>query len=550
MYSSHEPVTWVIKGIRVFGSVMKGLKSLRVRNLRSFGCDNEFIPLKKLNILVGKNSCGKSTFLRMFPLLRQSVQADTRSPILWYGSLVDFGDLNTAVNSNAQEVMFDFDMDISVSDEVDYSDEVITTRFFSGFEDLSNSVVHFPVMFTLGVSRNNGVEVASRIRLCIEDVAVEVVYKESTLISLELTVDGTVLSKGFEGREIVKKGKLIPIDFSSQKEGAAPKKGFWFMRRIRSIFRSDLLAYVSALHHQNKKQSNIAEELSKISLTPKHKVAEELIKLFPTDKKFHANLMREEEDISKIVFAYLIGVNLHKILASVDHTLSGFYSGVRYLGPVRASAERFYRYQDLQVAEIDHTGSNLPMVLNSLHWGDRALLNDWIKDSFGFELQLTNTGSHYALSIRESASSEFHNVSDMGFGYSQLLPIIVSIWLENNSKSNDLKKRFNRQGHNKLVLAIEQPELHLHPQLQHMFGRAIAKIAKLQSNSDFCFILETHSKHIIDAIGECIEEDELHNDDVSVTLFEKNSSGYTETRLSSFDESGYLVNWPAGFLSP
>ena len=529
---------------------MKGLKSIRVRNLRSFGCDNEFIPLKKLNILVGKNSCGKSTFLRTFPLLRQSVQADTRSPILWYGSLVDFGDLNTAVNLNAKEVMFDFDMDITVSDEVDYSDEAITTKFVTGFDDLDSRVVKFPVMFTLGVSRDNGVEVASRIRLCIEDVVVEVVYKESTLISLELKVDDVTLYKGFEGREILRKGKLIPTDFSSQKMGANTKKNFWFMHRIRSVFRSGLLEFVSGLHHHNKKQDNISEELINISLTPKSKVIEELKKLFPADKAFLTNLQRGKDNITKIVFAYLVGINLHKILASVDQTLSGFYSGVRYLGPVRASAERFYRYQDLQVAEIDHTGSNLPMVLNSLDWRDRELLNDWIKESFGFELLLKNTGSHYALSIREAASSEFHNVSDMGFGYSQLLPIIVSIWLENSSNSNGLKRRFNRQGRNKLVLAIEQPELHLHPQLQHMFGRAIAKIAKMQSDSNFCFVLETHSKHIIDAIGECIEEEELGNEDVSVTLFEKNSSGYTDTRLSSFDDSGYLVNWPAGFLSP
>lgn len=102
----------------------------------------------------------------------------------------------------------------------------------------------------------------------------------------------------------------------------------------------------------------------------------------------------------------------------------------------------------------------------------------------------------------------------------------------------------------KLVIAIEQPELHLHPYLQHMFGRAIAKIAQLQNVSNFCFILETHSKHIIDAIGECIEESELGHEDVSVTLFEKDKSGFTKTQLSSFDSDGYLIDWPAGFLSP
>ena len=529
---------------------MKGLKSIRVRNLRSFGGDNDFIPLKKLNILVGKNSCGKSTFLRTFPLLRQSVQADTRSPILWYGSFVDFGDLNTAINFDAEEVMFDFDMDVSVplTDEIDFAENILDSHFPNDTSEYKSGSVNFPAIFTLGVSRGEGDEVVSRIKLCIDDVDVEIKYSESVLISLQLKVDGETLFEGFEGNEVVKKGKLIPVDFSSDKLGKGTANA-WFRHRARTIFRRELNEYILTFHHYSKKKDNVIKRLRDLSFSSKSKVLGNLRKVFSSDKTFLTNLNISGEDISSKVFAYLIGVNLHRVLASIDQALSGFYSGVRYLGPVRASAERFYRYQDLQVAEIDHTGSNLPMVLNSLDWMDRERLNEWIDESFGFELQLKNTGSHYALSIRESSSTEFHNVSDMGFGYSQLLPIIVSIWLENNSKTIASKKIFNRQRGRQLVLAIEQPELHLHPELQHMFGRAIAKITNLQ-DSEFCFVLETHSKHIVDAIGECIEEEELSREDVSVALFEKNSVGYTSTRLSSFDEDGYLVNWPAGFLSP
>ncbi|MGP6295928.1 AAA family ATPase, partial [Pseudomonas aeruginosa] len=75
---------------------MQKLISFGVRQLRSFGASHQKIPIKPINILVGKNSCGKSTFLRTFPLLRQSVQANTKSPILWFGDLVDFGDFSTA----------------------------------------------------------------------------------------------------------------------------------------------------------------------------------------------------------------------------------------------------------------------------------------------------------------------------------------------------------------------------------------------------------------------------------------------------------------------
>lgn len=43
------------------------VNSIKIENLRSLK-DTEFVQLKKLNILLGTNSSGKSTFLRSFPL--------------------------------------------------------------------------------------------------------------------------------------------------------------------------------------------------------------------------------------------------------------------------------------------------------------------------------------------------------------------------------------------------------------------------------------------------------------------------------------------------
>ncbi|MGE8347794.1 AAA family ATPase [Pseudomonas helleri] len=533
---------------------MKNLKSLRIRNLRSFGDENDFIPLKKLNILVGKNSCGKSTFLRTFPLLRQSVQADTRSPILWYGGLVDFGDLGTAVNFNSEEVLFDFDMMLNIDDEPDFLDRFL---YFSGehsealpeFYFETKYKPSFPVRFTLGMKKGKGLDAINRIFFEVENVTVEVLYRESEVLHVELKLNGETVVYGFEGAEIQSKGNLIPTDFSSAKS-LNSKPGGRPVTRIRTEFRSQLVEFMASMHHLNKKKINLSATTLKLKLLEKGKIYSQLRKVYAGDKAFLKNLELDKEDIVDRVFCYLVGANLHRFLGAIDEALTEFYSGVRYLGPVRASAERFYRYQDLQIAEIDHTGSNLPMVLNSLEAGERDKLNTWISESFGFELKLTNTGSHYALSIRESLGSEYHNVSDMGFGYSQLLPIIVSIWLENQSGRTERNRRKLKGGTSQLVLAIEQPELHLHPELQHKFGRMIAKISKLQDSENFCFVLETHSKHIIDSIGECIEEGEVDNDDVNISLFEKSVDGFTKTSLSMFDDSGYLTDWPAGFLSP
>ena len=71
------------------------------------------IELKPITLLVGRNSSGKSSFLRALPLLKQSVTTRTRSPILWWGDFVDFGSFDGAVyrNEPQREISFHFGFD-------------------------------------------------------------------------------------------------------------------------------------------------------------------------------------------------------------------------------------------------------------------------------------------------------------------------------------------------------------------------------------------------------------------------------------------------------
>lgn len=47
--------------------------NIRLRNFRSLK-DTGIIELKPLSLLIGKNSSGKSSFLRFFPLIQQSLE--------------------------------------------------------------------------------------------------------------------------------------------------------------------------------------------------------------------------------------------------------------------------------------------------------------------------------------------------------------------------------------------------------------------------------------------------------------------------------------------
>lgn len=526
---------------------MKNLLSLRVRNLRSFSSTGEHIPLRKINLFVGRNSCGKSTFLRTFPLLRQSVEANTKSPILWYGDYVDFGDLKTAMNSGADEVFFDFKMCLPIDTSPDLIERMsmgwdIALEYFK--EKIHR--IDFPVELTLGMSITKNNETLSRVIITTSGVTLEIAYRETSVDFFEIKSESSKLLIRRDGGRIIAKGKLIPIQIGKVEDSQRNTKSI-FNFSYRPDFLSEFSKFISKFHHGNKTDERIETELSKIHLCKKSAVLQAIKRAFRGNKHFEASLSKNSTEIADGAFFYLVAINHSKFLKAADEALHNFYSGIRYLGPLRASAERFYRHQDLQVAEVDHTGANLPMVLNSLTKLEKEDLNSWTAENFGFELKLTNSGLHYAISIKEIGGSGYNNVSDMGFGYSQILPLIVSVWLENER----INKEDHRQNDEKQVtITIEQPELHLHPELQHRFGVAISKIAKSCSNSNFCFVIETHSKHIIDALGECVEEKIISNEDVGISLFEKNSHGETKTTLSGFDNKGYLLSWPAGFLSP
>ena len=60
------------------------LKSVQIKNVRSLRDTGE-VPLASVTLLVGRNSSGKSTFLRVFPLIKQSIRKRTSGPLLWVG---------------------------------------------------------------------------------------------------------------------------------------------------------------------------------------------------------------------------------------------------------------------------------------------------------------------------------------------------------------------------------------------------------------------------------------------------------------------------------
>ncbi len=244
---------------------------------------------------------------------------------------------------------------------------------------------------------------------------------------------------------------------------------------------------------------------------------------------------------------YLFAAALPDIIRRVDDSLAEFLKGVSYIKPLRATAQRYYRSQDLAVDELDPDGANIAMFLESLRKSERDSLNAWLDTYFGVRLSSISAGGHTELKLSAGPESRFSNLADLGVGYSQMLPILLQLWDSTGAR----RKRGNRA--TSACVVIEQPELHLHPAYQARLADAfVATISDARAiGISLTLISETHSPYLINRLGELIEQGTLASKDVAVVLFEPSEApDNVAVRSVTFGEDGILKNWPFGFFEP
>lgn len=127
----------------------------------------------------------------------------------------------------------------------------------------------------------------------------------------------------------------------------------------------------------------------------------------------------------------------------------------------------------------------------------------------------------------KSKKDDLVNIADVGFGVSQVLPIVVALIAAEPGQ----------------IVYIEQPELHLHPKAQVAMAHLLADAAKRGVR----VIAETHSSLILLTVQTLVAEGKLTPEEVGLHWFERDAKGATKVTLAEVDENGSYGEWPADF---
>lgn len=487
------------------GPTTRVLTHLRVNNLRALRMDSA-VELRRLTLIVGRNGVGKSTLARVFPLLGQSVRRGKREPVLWFSEEgpVDFGSFDRALRRGAEEMDLGFRWTGWVDGPAQERDE-LTCTLVRGEDGSRTSRIRW----------EDGTGAWAEFRFGPEG---QVTFDGQLDADTRYPADGNLheLCQGLAPSPATLFGNLA--DAIWEKRGGTEEDGrptpqiLLVARMSQSGWRSrqDLLdAMRRAPWFRGTRQTELAQH--------------------------GAPLASDSQSVQ--LFELMV---FHRIF-TIEYQLDSLLDNTAYIGPFRRAPQRDYRVQSLAVEQIDPRGNNLVMFIHALTEAERTSLNEFLSEHLDFSVHLRPDGERFQLLIQ--LGEAIYNVSDVGFGFSQVLPVAVQLWAAGRVLSH------SRELSPLQVLVVEQPELHLHPNAQALVARALAACASTEEGP--IQLVETHSDHIVQEIGLLIAERKLAADRVSVLCVEPHPDGAgAQVRAATYDDEGVLHNWPIGFMSP
>lgn len=438
--------------------------------------DTGWIDLKPITLLFGRNSTGKSALIRALLLLRQSVDSDGNiNPLIFadengtdVGTFWDF----VRDHDETREVVFYF--------KVKLDDKQVQEINLEEIKDLDRKKA-YPVII----------------------IAIHFGLVNAKLGLKKFSVELDVAQKNeYRSYEYMNLGiKLI----NSSKNIAK-----WIHVLNPSI------------SLRNPHQELLSEELWERTTPKYHKgfipylhVDDQTSDLTNAQNQNNDEDKGKTTDKEKTIVAKDLAI-VNNTLFYIRKELDQFLNQVVYIGPIRSEPKRFYYVPQKVHKDVGKQGEhvaqtylaaknqNSARIADVAKWVEKIVpesqfdvvsvseyLSDLQKEQ-PVKLPLPEVPLH--LMLLKGKDTFKTNLRDVGFGVSQVLPVIVQSLLAEEGST----------------IIIEQPELHLHP-------RAQAELADMfieQTKRGVRFIIETHSEHLLLRMRRRIAETTAETEDI------------------------------------
>lgn len=545
------------------------LTAIRIGNFKAFA-QSQKIPLRPLTLIYGANSSGKSSVLHSLILARHAQETgdlDVHRTNVG-GESVDLGGFRQYVHRREANRRVEWSMDID------------TRSFKDRVAELFAPVNQVTVTLNLGISLDDQ---DRPIPEAFPEIhTYEILADSQSLLRMSRRKDGRLQLDRLDHehpvfREVIKALVLLstttetihPEDFEGLDEGIADLVPEIIAKRTK--FLPDGLA-----------ESSIFSPGGQMSL-------------FPISKG------RRKEDLSAAMRSFLPR-KIDEMMRAVAQVATGELMRLRYLGPLRSYPPRHLAFaqhhdpnwfagggyawdvirQDARVRKLVNSWLSAPdrlqtpyeLILRDLVGIDQLegplleglelISEEGLSIEYEEESQYTTAGAWPTIKDPEVEAAKLRDLirssdidklnelimidrrsntvvshRDVGIGVSQVLPILVNAFASNGN-----------------IVAIEQPEIHLHPALQADLGDVFIQSALGEGKNRF--LIETHSEHLLLRVMRRMREtsnDELPNGVPKVTpqdvcvLFVEPDGSRSIVREMPLNESGEMVKaWPGGFF--
>ncbi len=217
-----------------------------------------------------------------------------------------------------------------------------------------------------------------------------------------------------------------------------------------------------------------------------------------------------------------------------------------YLGPLREYPRRSYVWTGEKPSDVGRRGelavpallaSRDPKMLISRGQGRRRQsveerVAEWLREMgmiHSFSLSpIAENHREYELRIKRSKSSVPVLLTDVGFGVSQVLPVLVLCYYVPEGST----------------VLLEQPEIHLHPFVQAFLADVLIDATRRRNIQ---VIVESHSEHLLRRLQRRIAEEEVSHDDTAL-YFCRQQDGRSVAETLDVDMLGNIKNWPKDFF--